>query len=121
VESTRFFAGFADSVQQDRSFRVIIPVVKTTSSFILALACLFALTGCSASAPEVDKAYLKTAAETGKDVRAMFDRAGGDYQKLSPEERERYVKSFGGDEKAAQEFWGKMKSGNVSSGGPARP
>ncbi|AIE87589.1 hypothetical protein OP10G_4221 [Fimbriimonas ginsengisoli Gsoil 348] len=64
---------------------------------------------------------MKEAANTGMDVKAMFDKSGGDYSKVSAEDKAKYVKSFNGDEKAASEFWGKMKSGSVGGGGPAAP
>lgn len=93
--------------------------MKTALSVSFAIALSLLVMGCSSGPPELDKQYMESAAKTGQDVRAMFDRAGGDYSKLTPDEKAGYVKSFSGNEKAAQEFWAKMKSGNVGSRPPA--
>ena len=97
--------------------------MKRTVKLLLILASLgatMAIVGCGAEAPKVDDGYMKSAADMGEKVKAMRDRTGGDYTKLTPEEKKTYVDSFNGDEKRAQEFWEKMKSGDLGSSQPKR-
>ena len=95
--------------------------MKRTVKFLLILASLglaMGIVGCGADAPKVDEGYVKSAANIGEQVKAMRDRTGGDYSKLTAEEKKTYVDSFNGDEKRAIEFWDKMKSGNIESNLP---
>lgn len=86
--------------------------MKTTLSIILAISTVFAVVGCGAGGPpDLNKDYMTTAAETRKDVDAMYKKTGGDYSKLSTEEHDRYVKYFAGKEEAAKAYWEKMKTG----------
>ena len=71
----------------------------------------FLLTGCGSGSQTVDPQYMKGQADLGKDIKTMFDRTKGDYSQLTASEKDEYVKSFGNNEKAAQAFWDKMKSG----------
>jgi hypothetical protein len=91
--------------------------MKTKMSILATVLAAFVAVGCSSSnAPQsLNTDYMKTAAETRKDVDAMYQKSGGDYDKLSPEEHERYLKYFAGKEGPAKEYWDKMKSGGVAS------
>ncbi len=49
----------------------------------------------------------------------MFKRTGGDYSKLTADEKSTYVKSFAGNETAALEYWEKLKAGTSRNNVPA--
>jgi hypothetical protein len=87
---------------------------------LASLGAVMGIVGCGADAPKVDDGYMKSAADIGEKVKAMRDRTGGDYSKLTPEEKKTYVDSFNGDETRAIEFWDKMKTGDLGSSQPKR-
>ncbi len=69
---------------------------------------IFAAIGCGAGGkPELAEDYMKSSADLGAWVKEIYTRTGGDYSKLTPEERSKYVKSFAGNEQAAKDYWDK--------------
>ncbi len=66
--------------------------------------------GCQPEGGPIDPAYLKSAEETGKVNREIFVKAGGDYDKMTPEDRTRFLANFKNDEAQAKRFWDLMKN-----------
>jgi hypothetical protein len=81
----------------------------------LLLFCLpFVILGCGDSGGPDQK--VETArVSSAKDMRSYFDRAGGDYSKLSEADRASFLQLVGGSEENAQKAWNAMKSGGAAS------
>jgi hypothetical protein len=96
--------------------------MKTKLSLLaLGLAMVTGLVGgCQPEGGAIDPAYMKTAEETGKVNREIFLRAGGDYDKMSPEDRTKFLSNFKNDETQAKRFWDLMKN-PPGGGGPLTP
>ena len=97
---------------------------SSLAALLLVAACavVSSLAGCgSGNSGEPDKQYMASAAEMGKDAKALYAKTGGDYSKLSPEEKKRYLGYFSGIEKNATDFWAKMKTGNFGPSSAANP
>lgn len=75
------------------------------------------LVGCSGGGkdPLNDPDYLKKSEEQGKEKRQIFLRSGGEYDKMSSEDRTKFL-SFFENEEDAKAFWGIMK--NPPGGAP---
>jgi hypothetical protein len=78
---------------------------------ILVLAAQLGVLGCSGGSkdPLNDPDYLKKSEEQGKEKRQIFLRSNGDYEKMSAEDRTKFL-SFFENEEDAKAFWGVMKS-----------
>jgi hypothetical protein len=66
--------------------------------------------GCQPENAGVDPAYMKTAEEAGKVNREIFVKVGGDYDKMTPEDRAKFLANFKNDEAQAKRFWDLMKN-----------
>lgn len=74
--------------------------------------------GCgSAGKVELDKDYMATAEAQGKDKRAIFERANGDYNAMSSEDRTKFLSYFSNEEDA-KKFWELMAHPPSSQAGP---
>ncbi|MBI5708529.1 MAG: hypothetical protein HZC36_16210 [Armatimonadetes bacterium] len=81
---------------------------------------LFGVVGCSGGGTQsMNQDYLQNAEAQGKAKRAIFDRAGGDWNAMSAEDKKEFLSYFP-DEANAQKFWEMMKH-PPSSGGPGIP
>jgi hypothetical protein len=96
-----------------------VRVVKLGTLLIAALSLVVLGTGCSAGPQELDKDYMANAEQLGKDRKAIFDKASGDWSKMSEDDKSKFMKGFS-DEAAAQKFWDVMKSG-PPGGAPPKP
>jgi hypothetical protein len=45
-------------------------------------------------------------------MRSIYDKVGGDYSKLTPEDKAAYLKNFKGNEQDGERMWTFMKSGS---------
>lgn len=72
----------------------------------------FALPGCSDSNPHAAEAQNPSKAEVDSakarrdEIFAIYDRAGGKWESMTPEDRRRLVELSGGDEGKAMTGWG---------------
>ncbi|HEY0867766.1 MAG TPA: hypothetical protein VGE01_10320 [Fimbriimonas sp.] len=82
-----------------------------------ALLVLMAMVGCSAGPQKLDEDYLKKAPELGKARYEIMQRAGRDWNNLTPEDKAKFVETFDGDEAQAKAYWENVKAGPPS--GPA--
>lgn len=67
------------------------------------------LVGCGSEAGP-DPTDQKQNVANAQSMRSYFEKAGGDYEKLTPEDKAAYVAVSGGEEKAKQN-WDLMKNG----------
>lgn len=80
------------------------------------------LAGCNDAGPQkLDENYMKSGEELGKQRRDLFMKAGGDYEKLSAEDKAAYLKSFNNDETQAKNFWTLMANPPSSGVRPGMP
>lgn len=79
-------------------------MLKTLACLVL-VASLFGgvLSGCGSS--EMDEDYLQSGAELGQERREIFLRAEGQFDAMTPEDRQRYLSGFNNDEEQARRFW----------------
>lgn len=90
--------------------------MKTAKSFLSVLVCVAAI-GCGGpETGKLDEDYMKQGPEIGRQRREIFVRANGNYDSLSSEDKAAYLKSFGGNETNARNFWEMMKNPPTSSG-----
>lgn len=75
------------------------------------------LSGCGSSGPDAQVETERV--DNAKQMRSIFDNAGGDYEKLSAEDKAKFVKIFGGDEAKAKHSWDAMKNGPSLPAGAA--
>ncbi len=85
---------------------------------MFALGGLF-LSGCGDSQGQ-DSAEQKKNLENAQTMRSYFDKAGGNYENLTAEDKAAYVKQCGSEEKA-QQNWNLMKSGPGAADRSAPP
>ncbi len=79
----------------------------------------FLLTGCSGgSGGALDQDYLERSKVEGPQKRAIFERAGGEYDKMNSEDKQKYL-SFFKQEQDAKNFWELMKNPPRSVGVPS--
>lgn len=92
---------------------------RSFSLFVVALAIAgsVVLSGCGSSGPDTQVETERV--DNAKQMRSIFDSAGGDYDKLSPEDKTKFVKIFGGDEAKAKHSWDAMKNGPSMPAGAA--
>lgn len=101
--------GFAETVQyNDHMNRWIVVALS-------ALLLLAPLTGCGADQKLEEKSFMSV--EDTKANRELFDKVGGDYDKLTPEDKAAYLKRFDNDESRGAKMWDLMKNG--PGGGPS--
>lgn len=75
---------------------------------------LIFVAGCSEPAgpdPKVEQARMQSA----QMLRGLFDGAGGDYSKLTADQKAEFVKANGGDEAKAEAAWKVMKYGSAAA------
>ena len=69
------------------------------------------LSGCSGSDKSGrDTSSQEKSVENAKTMRTLFDKVGGDFDKLSPEDKAAFIKLFENEAKA-MDTWNRMKSG----------
>ena len=78
----------------------------------------FALVGCSAGPQQIDLQASKQATDSAVHVRAIYDAAGGDYDKVPESDKKFLVERFTSDKKAREAF-DKIK--NPPGGVPGAP
>jgi hypothetical protein len=84
------------------------------------LALLLLAAGCGEGGgpnPNVEAKRLAEATQR----RALFDKAGGDYARLSAEDRAAFVRLHGGDDAKARQVWDVMKHGPSAARGTSSP
>jgi hypothetical protein len=82
----------------------------------LALSALAAvLVGCGSGPVQMDEGYMKNAEQIGTQRREIFVRADGEYDKMTPEDRQVFLKTFDNKEEDAKRYWGVMKNPPNSS------
>jgi hypothetical protein len=81
--------------------------------FLLPLIVIFAI-GCGEPAPDAKVETERL--DSAKQMRTLFDGAGGDYNRLSATDKAAYIKSFGGNEENAKRMWETMKSRGYGGG-----
>ncbi len=74
--------------------------------------------GCGSGSQKLDEGYMQNAEALGKQRREIFMRANGDYDAMSPSDKEAFLSTFKGDETNAKKTWEVMKSPPTSSGPP---
>jgi hypothetical protein len=79
-------------------------------------ATLLGLPGCSSQGEGLDKASATIDEAAGKEKKAIFDRAGGVFEKMTPEDRKKF-NSYFKNEDDARKFWAVMQ--NPPTGDPA--
>jgi len=87
---------------------------------VLALVSIGGIAGCGDSGgpdPKVQTAMVDKA----KTMREMFVKAGGDYDKLSAEDKAKWLKFCENDQNKAQDAWNGMKYGPGFKPAGARP
>jgi hypothetical protein len=88
-------------------------------AFLIATIAVLGAVGCSSSGTQtLDQDYMKNAEAWGKTRKEVFDRSGGDYDKLSAEDKKAYLDTFNGDEAQARKYWELIKNppgGGVST------
>lgn len=78
---------------------------------------LYSLYGCGPDTspatedPKVTQARVNTATE----IRGYFDKSGGDYDKLSPEDKTKVNALMGGTEESARKGFGRMGGGGAAA------
>jgi hypothetical protein len=85
------------------------------------LLALFAI-GCGEKGP--DPKVEANRLEGAKTMRTLFDKVGGDYTKLTPEDKAVLLKQFNNDEANARRMWELMVSrgqGQSAVGSPSMP
>ena len=92
---------------------------------ILSMAALTAgmmLAGCGAEGQAVDKDYMAKAEAKAGDIRVIFDKVGGKWDAMTPEDKASFVANFK-DEAEAKAAWDVMLSppprGGMSAPAPA--
>lgn len=76
-----------------------------------------ALAGCDAGTPKLDEQHLEKATAGAFEMRAIFDKVEGDWEKLTPDDKKTFIDAWGGDEKVAKTQWDYMKN-PTPRGGP---
>ncbi len=88
--------------------------MKVTGAFFLAMLLLAGLgvSGCSESETgQLDKGYMATAEELGKTRKELFDKAKGDFDALSPEDKQKFINTFESkSEESARKYWDVIKN-----------
>jgi len=83
---------------------------------LLGIVAVLVAVGCGAE-QKMDESYLKNAPEVGKTRYEIQQKAKGDWNALTPEDKTAYVKTFNGDENQAKTYWENIKKG-PPRGGP---
>lgn len=92
---------------QQAGVRCVIFISMKTKLSLLALGLAMVAgvgAGCQPENAGVDPAYMKTAEEAGKVNREIFVKVGGDYDKMTPEDRAKFLANFKNDEAQAKRF-----------------
>ena len=77
-----------------------------------------ALCGCGDSSKvELNKDYMANAEQQGQEKRAIFERAGRNYDSMTAADKQKYL-SFFENEEDAKKFWELMASPPTSNPGP---
>lgn len=78
-----------------------------------------AMLGCGAPGP--DKKVEQDRLATAQQIRTLYDKAGGDYDRLSAEDKSALLKSFNNDEASARRMWSAMQAGSAGSAANTTP
>ena len=70
--------------------------------------------GCSSNGPQVDARSIAEGEARGKAKREIFLKAGGEYDKMSAEDKKKFL-SFFNNETEAKNFWNLMKTPREST------
>lgn len=84
-----------------------------------AVAASMLLVGCGAEGQAVDQSYMAKAEAKAGDIRVIFDKVGGKWEAMTPEDKAAYVANFK-DEAEAKAAWDVMLS-PPPRGGMAAP
>lgn len=76
---------------------------------ILPIFAIFALAGC-ADDVTLDKEANIMPVDYAKQAREIFDKYAGNYESLTPQDKERYLKLFENDEEKGRKIWDLMKN-----------
>ena len=95
--------------------------MKVTGAFLLAALLMagLSITGCGESETgQLDKGYMASAEELGKTRKELFDKAKGDFDALSPEDKQKFINTFENKtEDVARKYWDVIK--NPPTSGPS--
>lgn len=95
--------------------------MKTGLSLAIGILVLGLAIGCGPSTGELDDAYMADAEQIGKARREIFVRAEGNFDSMSAEDREAYLRGFDGNEENAKRFWDLMKNPPTSAAPSGMP
>lgn len=90
--------------------RTLILLLAAFSSTVL-------IAGCGAQGQATDEAYVKQAEAKAGDIRAIFDKVGGKWEALTPEDKSAFVANFK-DEAEAKSAWELMLNPKPRGGMP---
>lgn len=93
--------------------------MKNRSWFVAPLLLVSAIVLTACDGPQAPPEDNKKGLETAKKMREYFDKAGGDYGKLTGVDKDEFVKLAGGKPEEAEKLWNQMKYG--PSGAPVAP
>lgn len=94
--------------------------MRTKLSFIGLLA-MMVLAGCGNENTALDENALRATADVGKTRYEIIQKAQGDWNKLSAEDKKAFVDTFKGDAKAAEAYFNGVKGGPPGAMGPTGP
>jgi hypothetical protein len=86
---------------------------------VLLGAMLFGLGGCSSQGAGLDKTSVAQDESAGKEKKAIFDRAGGDFDKMTPEDRKKFLSYFKSEDDA-RKFWTVMQNPPTGDSTPGK-
>lgn len=81
---------------------------------LLFLAIVGVLAGCAEN-PGPNPATEAKRMENAQNIRSLFDKAHGDYTKLSSADRQLFIQAVGGDSGKAESAWNAMKYGSAAA------
>lgn len=84
---------------------------------------LIFLTGCGGpETGELDKGYMATAEENGKTRKELFDKASGNFDALSADDKQKFINTFEvKTEDHAKKYWEMIKNPPTSGRGTGVP
>jgi hypothetical protein len=79
--------------------------------YLILFLLMAAIVGCDGQ-PAPSAAQESKRTESAQAMRSIYDKVGGDYSKLTPEDKAAYLKNFKGNEQDGERMWTFMKSGS---------
>jgi hypothetical protein len=82
-------------------------IPKFAGSLLLGLLGFISLIGCGSSPQPVNETYVQMSTDRSTQAREIFDGAGGDLKKVTPDDHAKLVKLFGSDSEV-ERIWNNM-------------